>query len=232
MENSNFSPIILSTSNNNEMDSFDLNNSIKQTADEYQKIFINYVNNGGANISSIINYVNNGGDNISSAEFIEWEEYALTLNKLIQIGDFNLIKKFCDIFSADELKQILNVAPKEMYYGNMLHSTLYFNKGIPALQIYKYFRENGAKPFKNYYSELPWEQKGILWTEIPNENYERDPNEFSETYEVIRNYENGLLLETRFNRIPCHCLYHLESDYDSSESYEYNIDYDEYVSSE
>jgi hypothetical protein len=54
--------------------------------------------------------------------------------------------------------------------------------------MYKYFRTLGAKPFRNAYGELPWTQESSKWI-LPRTDYNRNPEEFYQTYEAIEAFE-------------------------------------------
>jgi len=139
-----------------------------------------------------------------------YEDKAKILDNLILIGDFKMLKIYCNNINVCDLKSVLNLPFYSSYYGNRLHTLLYHTTGEEALKMYVYLREKGAEPFKNYYDELPYNQAGTLWTNLPVK-YDRNPDEFLETYEMIKNYELGL---TQKNQVICHCNYHsYHSDY-------------------
>ena len=171
------------------------------------------------------------------AEHTPIETKAIFLNNLIQTGNLGLISHFCDLFDPSILYQIVNAKPRDMYFGNVLHTTLYSNKGESARQLYTYFRFVGAIPSINYYNEKPWRQTGTSWTCIPNKVYKRDLNEFTDIYQWARDFEiekdynfgqimdscsahkrskskSGAKTSTPF-LTPCPCEYHHSLDLDS-----------------
>ena len=165
------------------------------------------------------------------------EENALFIDYLIQAENTNEIYKFCDSFDSDKLRQILNATPYNMYYGNVLHSTLYSNIGDIAKELYIYFRDRGAVPCRDYYGEFPWEQTGIIWTCIPGQNYKRDVAEFTEIYQWAQTYEDILQQIKDYEKIHekvniqtnnfscsnlCYCKYH--QNIDSEFEYGYTSD--------
>lgn len=143
-----------------------------------------------------------------------YEDNAKILDNLILIGDFKMFKIFCKNFNSYNLKKILNLPYYSNYFGGRLHTLLYYTTGKEALEMYVYLREKGAEPFKNYYGELPYNQGGIYWTTFLKK-FSRNPDEFVETYQKIKNYELGLKHE---NHVICHCDYHTEYDSDFSDS--------------
>ena len=140
-----------------------------------------------------------------------YEDSAKILDYLILSGDFKMFKIYCKIFNSSDLKKILNLPYYSNYFGSRLHTLLYHATGKEALEMYIYLRENGAEPFKNYYGELPYNQGGIYWTTFPKK-FSRNPEEFAETYQMIKNYELGLKQK---NQVICYCDYHTDyySDY-------------------
>jgi len=122
----------------------------------------------------------------------EIDENAIRIDGFIQAGETEQIYKFCDLFERDTLQKILNATPRQMYHGNVLHSTLYSNIGKTAKELYVFFREHGAVPCLDYYKVLPWEQTGSIWTCIPKKNYSRNVDEFAEIYRWVKNYEQEL----------------------------------------
>ena len=161
-------------------------------------------------------------------KFEETSSNVLHLHMLIFSGLFEEAKNFCFLFTNDELEEILNYAPYDMYYGTILHSVMYYCEGIEAIEIYKYFKSLGAKPCKNYYGLMPWEQNAPLWITIPGCKYKRNPDEFVNTYEYIKTFEKNNSTQNYSFRVPCHCLYHLneleESGYETDSSSSDNSD--------
>lgn len=159
--------------------------------------------------------------------YTDIEKHAIYLQDLIFTGDFNQMVNYCIGFSKTKLEQIVNVKPYEMYYGNVLHSTLYSLAGNTAEKFYCWFRKAGAVPCLNYYGELPWNQQGINWSGLPT-IYTRDPADFKDTYhqihilnymldEMINPVDTSSSIEPVIN--PCYYGHHVETenepDYDS-----------------
>lgn len=160
------------------------------------------------------------------------EENACFIDQLIHAGKTEQIYDFCNSFDDDTLRQILNATPYQMYHGNVLHSTLYSNTGNIAKELYIFFRDRGALPCRDYYGTYPWEQGGILWTCIPEKNYERNVAEFSEIYHWAESYEQSIEYvkaqkKVIYASVPCYCNYHrgLDSDYESDYSYAVDSEY-------
>lgn len=149
-----------------------------------------------------------------------YEDKANILDNLILTGNFKMVKIYCNNFNSYDLEKILNLPTHSNYYGNRLHTLLYHTTGEEALKMYVYLCDKGAKPFKNYYDELPYNQAGTLWTNLPVK-YDRNPDEFLETYEMIKNYELGFKTK---KQVICHCDYqsyhskYSNTDSDSSDS--------------
>jgi hypothetical protein len=205
----------------NTLDSY---NFPTKTVKEMQELFTEYLKS--CNDDSYVNYT-------------LIESKAIFLNNLIQTGNLGLISQFCDLFDPITLYQIVNAKPRNMYFGNVLHTTLYSNVGESARQLYTYFRFVGAIPCMDYYNKMPWEQKGAIWTCIPDTVYKRDVNEFTDIYqwatdfEIEKEYEFGQIMNScpnpdpnpnptqiksktmRSFSTPCSCGYHHYSDYDS-----------------
>ena len=122
-----------------------------------------------------------------------FEERANYLGHLCIIGNYRMITDYCMMFKFDELVDILNKKTYNMYFGTVLHQLLYHNNSDDAFKIYTFLRSNGANPCKNYYDELPWNQRGELWTCIPHDMHSsmhRDVNEFTDLYSKIANIEH------------------------------------------
>lgn len=152
----------------------------------------------------------------------ETEKSAIHIDYLLHMNDIKKVYSFCNEFGADELKHILNENPECMYYGNVLHTVLYLYSGDIALELYKFFRNAGAVPFRNYYYELPWEIGACYWTSIPKMVFERNYLEFSDTYEKVMKYEETTFRELYFKLIntskvpiPCYCGFQHNKDEES-----------------
>jgi hypothetical protein len=188
------------------------------TSSEFREYSYNYLKNQGMEFENVPKF-----DDVLSN--------VLHLHTLIYSGLFEEAKNFCLLFTNEELKEILNDTPYDMYYGNILHTILYYSEGIETIEIYKYFKSLGAKPCENYYGELPWEQNAPLWVTIPGCKYKRNPDEFVNTYAYIKTFENNNSTQNYSFIVPCHCLYHLnnsdETGYDTDGSS--GVYSDEYV---
>ena len=167
------------------------------------------------------NYLKNRSDNGYYDNYTMTEKKAIFLHELIQSGNVGQIYEFCTLFDSYTLKLILNATPYVMYFGNVLHAVLYYNTGNIAKELYVYFRNLGATPCMDYYKEYPWQQSGIYWVCIPGLKYNRDQNEFKETYKWITEYENSIkpfVKTTDWKPFSCHCDYHLEKFEDEIET--------------
>jgi hypothetical protein len=195
---------------------------LTKTAEEIQELFSSYLK------------AQSGKSHYG--EYSPIETKAIFLNDLIQMGNLGSIFDFCALFDASTLKQIVNAKPNHMYYGNVLHATLYSNVGESARKLYTYFRNCGAVPCLNYYRDMPWEQSGTIWTCIPTAKYLRNMEEFTETYQWAKAYElfqhkvataKNFTHSSKFKTFssPCHCNYHQELDCYSDEL-DYELDYD------
>lgn len=198
----------------------------RQTADEFRELYAESVQMFGYNPDL---------DGYTATE-----KSAIYLDHLLHMGDFERIFSYCDEFTIDELNIILNEKPECMYHGNILHSVLYLYTGEIAMILYKFFRNIGAIPCKNYYDEMPWEIRARRWTSIPSMIFERNYLEFVEIYDRIKIYEEINSGTANYERIPknsteyivpCHCGYHYcESDYVTNSYSKTNDDSDTYTS--
>ena len=114
---------------------------------------------------------------------------ALFIDALIKMGEIEQIYMFCNSLDPEELVEILNMTPHEMYHGNVLSSTLYYYNGESAKELYIYFRNRGAIPCLDSYNEFPWEQTGCCRTCMFEYIYQRNEKDFIPTFSWIKNYE-------------------------------------------
>ncbi len=150
------------------------------------------------------------GQEFNLEEYSATEKAAIHLDHLLHMGEIENIHSFCDEFKPDELRIIVNEKPYHMYYGNVLHSTMYVYSDKTGIDLYKFFRDAGAVPCKNYYGELPCENRACRWTGIPNMHFNRNYLEFISTYDKVKEYEfsiNNTPVPT-----PCFCDYHHQNE--------------------
>jgi hypothetical protein len=123
----------------------------------------------------------------------ENNEKTLWLNYLCAKGDIVRVKEFLAMTNYDELKHILNTKLFEQFDGTVLHTTLYWNSGNQAIDLYELLVEHGADPCLDYYYEMPWHNRSTRWI-VPFGTYigERFNDEFEETYQFLREaYESN-----------------------------------------
>jgi hypothetical protein len=129
---------------------------------------------------------------------------------LVARGDFNALVDFLDAKSADERDRIVNHAVYETYWGNVLHTCLYWNTGTGALNIYRYLVGCGARAVHDYYEQYPWEQDGSHYI-CPLRGFDvatdfhREPAEFAQTYADVQRFfgpAGGAGAETIVDFIP------------------------------
>jgi hypothetical protein len=109
-------------------------------------------------------------------------------------GKLKNIRTFCEFFSAEDQKIILNTTHELMYDGTVLHALLYHNIGEETIELYKYLRSLGAKIVTDYYGSLPWDNEGNIFTCLPTKqyivSYDRISSEFRETYFAVQQWES------------------------------------------
>lgn len=116
---------------------------------------------------------------------------AFHIYDLMCAGKLKDVRTFCEFFSAEDQKIILNTTHEFMYDGTVLHALLYHNIGEEAIELYKYLRSLGAQIVPDYYGYLPWNNKGNIFTCLPTEGctYRRVNSEFVETNSAVREWE-------------------------------------------
>jgi hypothetical protein len=163
-----------------------------KTANEYRKLYTESIALFGYN-PELDNYTSN-------------EKFSHYLNHLLQMGNIESVFSFCKVFKLSKLQKIINEKPYHMYYGNILHSVLFLYTDDEAIVLYKFFREIGAVPCKNYYDEMPWEINEPIWSGIPSIMFERNKLEFISTYEKVKKYEDSLIIsENPSSAVLSHC---------------------------
>jgi hypothetical protein len=130
------------------------------------------------------------GQQFEVGNYTPSEKAAIHIDHLLHIGKIHEIYSFCDEFKPDELKKILNETPYHMYYGNVLHSTMYLYADKTGVELYRFFRIEGANPCKDYYGDMPWENMSCCFTGIPNMWFNRNCSEFIDTYKKVKEYES------------------------------------------
>jgi hypothetical protein len=131
-------------------------------------------------------YINRRG------EYSPLEHAALYTHYLVARGDFHAIVDFLDALAPSERQNIVNHVMYDTWWGNTLHTCLYWNTGHNALNIYRYLVGCGATPVKDYYEQYPWEMDGSQYVcPLRGHNVcmgiERDSAEFASTHaDVLR----------------------------------------------
>ena len=119
---------------------------------------------------------------------------AFNIYDLMCAGNLKDVRTFCEFFSAEDQKIILNSTHELMYDGTVLHALLYHNIGEEDIELYKYLRSLGAKVMTDYYGSLPWDNQGDLFTCLPKKNtimkYYRIGSEFKETCSAVQKWES------------------------------------------
>ena len=127
---------------------------------------------------------------------------ALYLGNLCARGDMNQIKSFIRGTEIEEMREILNCAPEQQWYGTCLHMVMYWNTGAKALEMFELLVEHGAEYKRDSYGSFPWGQLGSIWI-TPVDNISlgpRNEDEFEETRATLRemynldDYEEGEFL--------------------------------------
>ena len=110
------------------------------------------------------------------------------LARLCAQGKTEQIERFIAETDPEEFKRIVNNNPQELAGGTVLHQTLYWNTGIPAVYIFQLLVCHGAQYQQDHGGHFPWELKGRLWIDITtgDDVGDRDPEEFNDTLMFIR----------------------------------------------
>ena len=114
------------------------------------------------------------------------------LGNLCARGDIFKIKTFIRETEPQELREVLNCAPEQQWYGTCLHMVMYWNTGVRALEMFELLVEHGAEYKRDAYGSFPWGQLGSIWI-TPVESIElgdRNEDEFEETRSTIRELYN------------------------------------------
>lgn len=110
---------------------------------------------------------------------------ALTL--LVSKGDFEGTKKF---IKTNERNKDFLINERHMirYYGNVLHTALYWNKDEKGWEFFNFLVEQGVVFLKDDYFEYPWEQRGVRWIDpLTQEDLgNRYYSDFKDFYEAIK----------------------------------------------
>ena len=119
----------------------------------------------------------------------------LYLHHLISRGNLAHVRDFLDGFSDVERRHLVNATDYHTHFGNTLHTCAYWNTGVwneetgATLEMFDFLVECGAKPIRNFYENLPWEQKGIVYVPVvPNvcESMVRKSDDFADTYTYLK----------------------------------------------
>ncbi len=127
------------------------------------------------------------------AEFSDFERSVVYTHYLVARGDLQSLINYLDAKPADERHMIVNHTLYDTWFGNTLHTCLYWNTDTTALNIYRYLTNCGAVPVRDYYEQFPWEIDGIAFI-CPLRGFnvaggcERDSSEFTATHADILRY--------------------------------------------
>lgn len=114
-------------------------------------------------------------------------EKTLWLGHLCMTGNISAVKEYLATLDVDEKPKILNKKLHTFYEGTILHQTLYWNSGNTAIDLFQLLVEHGAEPCLDYYEKYPWNQGGVLWIPMfENQIGARDVEEFEESYSFLR----------------------------------------------
>ncbi len=111
------------------------------------------------------------------------------LHYLIARGRLDDLRAHLDPMTETDSRDLVDATLMETYYGNTLHTALFWNTGDDAVAIFTYLISRGATIQKNYYEEYPWEQKGKLYSCSLNSEMtvgRRNEDEFEETLLRVR----------------------------------------------
>jgi hypothetical protein len=128
-----------------------------------------------------------------------YESIAENFDELIILGEWETLKLQLTNFTKKELVTILNLQScsdpcSPSYHGNRLHTLLFYSNDDEAEEMYKLFRKHGAIPIKNFYGELPHQQKKSYWP-LLDASHRRNIKEFKKIYGKINKYEHFLSFE-------------------------------------
>ena len=121
-------------------------------------------------------------------EYTDFEKSVLYTHYIIARGDFSGLVDFLNGFDVEERRRIANATLHDTWYGNVLHTCLYWNTGANALNIYRYLVNcAGAIPCLDYYDQYPWAYDAdsyihpLIGDNIAD-GFRRNITEFAETY--------------------------------------------------
>ena len=117
------------------------------------------------------------------------------LNNLCARGDKAKIKLFLEETDPQELQKILNESPYEQWDNTFLHVVLYWNTGIPALEMFEMLLTSGAVFRRDFAGKLPWQSAANIWVTpfTTIELGQRNINEFKDTMLQVYNKYNSLV---------------------------------------
>lgn len=122
---------------------------------------------------------------------------------LISQGNLPAVQAFLDEQDDDTKRRLVNGTDYNTHMGNTLHTCTYWNTGDDAVEMFDYLVSCGAKPIRNYYGDLPWENyTGTLYVPVLNlqelEPMHRNAAEFTATCTTLEiRYDDWVPAEER-----------------------------------
>ena len=118
----------------------------------------------------------------------------LYVTNLLMRGELDQVREYFHSFTDYYAQELLHTTSYYTYFGTLLHILLYWNDSDDAFELYKFFRNKGALPIKDYYEQYPYEQDGTLYIAHQNGDgdYKRNHEDFTSLYEKVKKFEDGL----------------------------------------
>jgi hypothetical protein len=142
----------------------------------------------------------------SKAWFTKYHIYHLAMcNEAVMTNYFGYLLATAKIREIDAFLKdykydkdyLLNTKNVMFQYGTALHAALYWHNGAHGLALFNLLIKYGARIYKTE-SGLPWEQQSKQWIQPVDGELlgERNPDDFTETYEEIKDVVEKLHLKT------------------------------------
>jgi hypothetical protein len=117
------------------------------------------------------------------------DQKTVYLAHLCARGDIEKVKSFIRETDSQELVEILNNDPVNLFCGSVLHTVLFWNSDYVAIDLFDLLVQHGAQYFRNYYEECPWEQVGKIWFTVLSGDVlpgKRNLADFEKVYKIIQ----------------------------------------------
>jgi len=117
---------------------------------------------------------------------------------LVSQGNLPAVQAFLAGKDDDIKRRLVNDTDYNTHMGNTLHTCAYWNTGDDAVEMFDYLVSCGAKPIRDYYCDLPWENHtGGLYVPILNlyghELMHRNAAEFTATCTILESRYDDLV---------------------------------------